>query len=797
MTLELVLATAYFTCGALMLFLGFVVLRENPAQRVNRAIAAMLVFGGLGPILGAYENLLGGQAVEAGAIQDVFARFAFLWEFFFPATLAFALVFPKLNVWMRRIPRLSLLLFIPHVAHVGLAIVAGGSGALPWPAWLETAPVIGPFAGVLKVGFELLLDVHVRFFSFVNFLMAATSVVLLWRSARATTSPKLRSQLYTIQRGLGFGLGLYSGGDLIPAMLGTPLARTISVPLITVSLMVGAVSIVLAIVRLGFLDLRFIVRRGLVYGLASGVIVAVYLFIGKQIDKATAGLVGEQLPVFETTFLVLSLFLLQPVLAGIERLVDRGYARDRTDLRNALGRLSEDVAARLDPDDMARILAESLRRELVLRSAAVVLRDRRSGIFTLTRAGSGTGVEPSWPIGRLVFEAMRGRKDPVSARELAEAPEEADERRAVADALAGLGVAHAIALRGSAADGRSRSDEATAEDEAAGNGSSDDVEAAPPAADDGGLVGVLFVGEKETETRMPFEELSLLLLFTRQVGISLQNAALHEERMEVRLIQEEVATARSIQEQLLPESPPELSGWDLCASNRPSRHVGGDYHDFLPLPGGEVGIAIGDVSGKGVPAALLMSNLQAALRGRVLSGNPIERTVEDVNRQICRNTGAESFISFFLGELQPRSGTLHYTNAGHNAPVLVRADGAVETLDDGGLLLGVFPEATYEKGSVDLGPGDLLALYTDGVTEASNPEGEMFGEELLVESLLRHRKSGAGELHRLVLEEVERFQRGKAPDDDLTLIVLKRAGVADEKPADGAMAAAASAGGAS
>jgi sigma-B regulation protein RsbU (phosphoserine phosphatase) len=202
--------------------------------------------------------------------------------------------------------------------------------------------------------------------------------------------------------------------------------------------------------------------------------------------------------------------------------------------------------------------------------------------------------------------------------------------------------------------------------------------------------------------------------------------------------------------------------------------VGGDYHDFLPLPGDRMGIAIGDVSGKGVPAALLMSNLQAALRVRAPSGHAIDRVVQDVNRQVCRNTGHGSFISFFLGELDPLVGTLSFVNAGHNAPVLVRKDGRVELLEIGGLLLGVFPEASYEHGEIRLEPGDLLAMYTDGVTEAWNDGGDMFSEARLLETLRTNRSSSAAEVHDLVLDEVRRFQAGRAPDDDLTLVLLKR-----------------------
>ena len=204
----------------------------------------------------------------------------------------------------------------------------------------------------------------------------------------------------------------------------------------------------------------------------------------------------------------------------------------------------------------------------------------------------------------------------------------------------------------------------------------------------GEIVGAVMLEKKMTETRMTFEETTLVSLVTHQVGISLMNGMLHKEQVTAQLLEEEIATARKIQRNLLPENPPDLEGWELCASNRPSRDVGGDYHDLLPLPGGHLGIAIGDVSGKGIPAALLMSNLQAVLRVQVLAGLPADRLVAEVNRHIFRTTGSESFISFFLGELEPSLGTFTYTNAGHNAPLVVRECGDVETLDIGGLLLG-------------------------------------------------------------------------------------------------------------
>jgi sigma-B regulation protein RsbU (phosphoserine phosphatase) len=486
-----------------------------------------------------------------------------------------------------------------------------------------------------------------------------------------------------------------------------------------------------------------------VYGLASGVIVAVYLFAGKQMDRLSAQLVGQNLPVFETTFLVLSLFLLQPILTNIEALVDRAYSRDRADLRNTLNRLAEEISLLLDPNNVRETVAGTLHREMVLKCAAVVSRDRTTRSYPLAISGNNGAAESSWSAGASLLNSLRDRRDPVSARELCETPESEDERNRLTLELERLGVRTVFPMHAARQDGVPE------------------------------IVGALMLGEKMTETRMTFEESTLVSLVAHQVGISIMNGMLHKEQVTARLLEEEIATARKIQRNLLPENPPTLRGWELCASNRPSRNVGGDYHDFLPLPGGHLGIAIGDVSGKGIPAALLMSNLQAALRVQALAGLPAHRLVEEVNRHIYRTTGSESFISFFLGELEPSMGTFTYTNAGHNAPVVVRECGDVETLDKGGLLLGVFPEALYERGSIELHPGDIVAFYTDGVTEATNEAGDMFSEERLVEALHHHRRSHAREIHDTVLDRVREFQCGRPLDDDLTLILVKREASAD------------------
>ncbi|NNE43559.1 MAG: hypothetical protein HKN12_05080, partial [Gemmatimonadetes bacterium] len=369
MSAEVVAATAYLISGALMLFLGFVVLRENPRQRVNRATAGMLVFGGLGPMLGAYSTLARGSEEASPFFQDIFAQFAFLWEFYFPSVLLFALVFPTVHPFLRKHAWVSPALFVPHIFHVVLVLLFSDSTDLVeflLPNAAESKGTwIGQSLGVVRIALELLFRAHVRFFSSVNLAMAIASWAFLLRSSQRALNPKLRSQVRAIRIGLGFSLGLYSAAELAPTVFGLALPRTVSLPLVTFSLLVGAVSIVVAIVRLGFLDVRFIVRRGLVYGLAAGVVVAVYLFVGKQIDALSAQFIGSQIPVFETTFLVLSLFLLQPVLSWIERLVDGGYSRDGSDVRNALKKMTQEISQELDSAKVCHRVASVIRREMV------------------------------------------------------------------------------------------------------------------------------------------------------------------------------------------------------------------------------------------------------------------------------------------------------------------------------------------------------------------------------------------------------------------------------------------------
>jgi len=238
--------------------------------------------------------------------------------------------------------------------------------------------------------------------------------------------------------------------------------------------------------------------------------------------------------------------------------------------------------------------------------------------------------------------------------------------------------------------------------------------------------------------------------------------------------EQELAVARKIQQDLLPKGVLTLSGVEVAGFNLPCFAVGGDYFDYFRLPDGRIALAIADVAGKGVPAAILMSNLQAILRAETSRGSAVTAIPAQANRQLTESmSGSSKFVTFFYGALDPESRRLSYTNAGHNPPLVVRADGSIEELEAGGLLLGVFPIAEYEEGTVDLHPGDACVLFTDGVTEAENKARDLYSDERLQELLRRERGGSAAAIAQAIADDVAAFSRGLHQSDDVTVIVVK------------------------
>ncbi len=295
-----------------------------------------------------------------------------------------------------------------------------------------------------------------------------------------------------------------------------------------------------------------------------------------------------------------------------------------------------------------------------------------------------------------------------------------------------------------------------------------------PIKQKGQTCALLCLGDKMTGQAYQPDEIEFLYALGNLAFVSLQNSYLVEHQIEKERLEEEMRLAREIQERLQPSDIPSLPTLQTASLAIPSRHVAGDYFDAIKIGKHKLLFAIADVTGKGMPASLLMSNLQACLRVLVPMDVSLEEAASQINRVISENTGFDKFITYVHGIYDEEKRTFDYVNAGHNPPTLVRENGDIELLETGGLLLGVLADAVYERGSVSFDKGDVMALFTDGVTEAMSPEGEEYGEERLENLLHASRHLTASEILHAVREDIRAFTED-APvlSDDLTMIILK------------------------
>lgn len=285
--------------------------------------------------------------------------------------------------------------------------------------------------------------------------------------------------------------------------------------------------------------------------------------------------------------------------------------------------------------------------------------------------------------------------------------------------------------------------------------------------------GCLLLGERMNKADYTEQDIEFIYSVGGLAISSLENKRLFKEALEKQKLEEELQIAKEIQKNLLPKSLPELSGIEFAAESIPSKQIGGDYYDVLKTDEETYTVAIGDVSGKGVPAALLMANLQAFLKATSKQKLPIDEASGLINNLITENTGDGRFITFFWFYIDTVKNLIRYVNAGHNPPLLVRG-GKVEYLDKGGIIFGVAPTlAPYHAEELQLKPGDMLVLFTDGVTEAKNDLDDEYTDERLENLIIENNNRGAGELLKIIKDDLQNFVKGTSQSDDITLVILK------------------------
>ena len=287
------------------------------------------------------------------------------------------------------------------------------------------------------------------------------------------------------------------------------------------------------------------------------------------------------------------------------------------------------------------------------------------------------------------------------------------------------------------------------------------------------LIGFLGLGQKTEQEDYAAEELRILDSLSSQIAMASENIRLLEENIVKRQLEEQLQIARRIQQGFLPQEIPPTVGLEIAAGSRFCLDVAGDYYDVIPLDDGRTVLAVGDVSGKGAGAALLMANLQASLRTAVGMGNSLDNVVERVNDLIFRNTPPEQYITFFVGIFDSSDSSLTYVNAGHNPPLLIRNHGENRPLDIGGVILGFLPGMKYDQEQVFLTPGDLIIMYTDGVSEAMNSTEEEFGEARISSSVINQRAEPVQIILTSLEREVVTFRGSELFEDDFTLLLVR------------------------
>ena len=297
---------------------------------------------------------------------------------------------------------------------------------------------------------------------------------------------------------------------------------------------------------------------------------------------------------------------------------------------------------------------------------------------------------------------------------------------------------------------------------------------AVPLASGEEIFGMVYV-DNPFNNRFQEEDLKVLTTIASVASIKIENDRLLDERLEKRRMEEELKVASEIQMRLQPFSPPKLNGWDMTGVSFPCREIGGDYYDFIHRKrDSHLIVAVGDVSGKGTGAALLMSSLHAAVRAQSQTRASISEVMGEINQYIFENSPSNKFLTLLYGELDPDTGTLTYSNGGHNAPIFVRRSGEVERLDKGGLPIGMMQGVVYQEASVGFDPGDVLVIYSDGITESINEREEEFDEERLIEVVKNNLGRSASGIRDRIDEALSRFVGTTAPVDDMTLMIIKR-----------------------
>jgi sigma-B regulation protein RsbU (phosphoserine phosphatase) len=497
------------------------------------------------------------------------------------------------------------------------------------------------------------------------------------------------------------------------------------------------------------MDVSVVIRQGVQYALAKGgirVIQLVLLFGIGMLVRWTMNNYGFSLP-FQLAIIAggVALVPLVELIAKPLRLwIDKRFFREAYNAELVLSELSEDVRTMVETGPLLKTVAAKIGQSLHVPQVAVLLKN-------------GSQYEPAYAQGYDTQPVVSLSDDSRAMRKLA-----GNRHIVLYDDLSEVTSVPTVSL-----DEREQLRELNSQ-------------ILLPLTLKNQLSGIISLSPKRSEEPYTPTDLRLLRSVATQTGLALENSRLTEavakEAAQKERLNAELDIAREVQERLFPQELPPVKGLDYFGACRPALGVGGDYYDFLELPGGKFGIAIGDVSGKGIGASLMMASLQASLRGQTLhAGDDLATLMTCVNTLVYEASTQNRYATFFYAQYDPSTQLLSYVNAGHNPPFLLRSGGEVVRLETGGPVVGMLPSmlARYEQGEVQMKSGDVLVGFTDGISESMNPAEEEWGEDAMLADLQKLDGRSSEEILHAIVAGADAFANGAKQHDDMTMIVVR------------------------
>ncbi|MFN7966237.1 MAG: SpoIIE family protein phosphatase [Acidobacteriota bacterium] len=622
--------------------------------------------------------------------------------------------------------------------------------------------------------------------------LVTLAMVSLSMNRRAAVTPDERRRLNLMLTAclvswlpLGVAILLQVAGKQLPPLV---------IAILSITTPVFPLTFGYVVVRHRVFGIRVILRRGLQYALVSRGVWAVALILFGGTYALATPLINSMIPTARgiaapLTSAAVAIAIAAGLRAGIQHVmpnIDRRYFRDAYDARQILSRLAVAIREMTGQSEkLINLVGEQIQVALHPRSVTIFL--RQSAIQGARRTYGSKASAPSTqacdvPGGFCCYlrrepggvvspklssppDLMCGSDPEIQRLEtlLAGSPEPLD---LVPSALETPSPLRRVNLAEQLADIDSAVRELT--DNFGGR-------LIVPLATGQRLVGLLVLGEKLSEEPYSKDDRELLQAVAGQLAIALDYSELIGEAAEQERMRQELSIAQDVQAQLFPQGTPTIATLQLTGACRPAREVGGDYYDFLELPDNAFGVALGDISGKGVSAALLMASLQGGLRSQAVNhSRDVSLMMGRINRLMCRTAPASKFATLFYAHWDIATRMLTYANAGHNPGLLLRRGATQpERLHATGLVLGVSEGADYEQVTLQLQPDDLLVLYTDGITEAEDASGHFFGEPRLADLVANFGDADIDDLRALIFAEVERFATGTQQHDDMTLVVAR------------------------